>query len=398
MEEAMVSEESTVPADDAPPASEAPPPALLPVAGEQAEAAAEPAAPTEPAEPAAAAELTDEQRAMLEAFKAIDADGDGELTADEIYQALAKNDANVNLERIHEIMEKADKDHNGTISQQEYMDAVAEDILPPSWLGTWLGKVAKGVAAAFAGPEPEPVPTVDIDAPQGALGLVFERDSAVICRIKDESPLLGQVELGWTLVSINSNGSVLDTSTLDGWAVTNLLGARAEVERKLQFQKTEIKVSAPVAPVAPQGQVVAIQPTVGQVVAVEPQWQPPPFVRTPEAAQIVAWQHPEAAALEALRSFFTRLASLDGDASTITKAEFASCCANPEVGPQISNQDAVFDCARPVWKLNFTAPSADNFLLGTRLTSPFTHRSRRGQFGRDLARRVALRRRGAVHG
>ena len=30
----------------------------------------------------------------------------------------------------------------------------------------------------------------------------------------------------------------------------------------------------------------------------------------PEAAQIVAWQHPEAAALEALRSFFTKLASL----------------------------------------------------------------------------------------
>ena len=109
-----------------------------------------------------------------------------------------------------------------------------------------------------------------------------------------------------------------------------------------------VKAPAPVAP--PEGQVVAIQPTVGQVVAVQPQWQPPPFVRTPEAAQIVAWQHPEAAALEALRSFFTRLASLDGDASTITKAEFASCCANPEVGPQISNQDAVFDCARPAWK------------------------------------------------
>ena len=114
--------------------------------------------------------------------------------------------------------------------------------------------------------------------------------------------------MGWTLVSINSNGSVLDTTTLDGLAVTNLLGARAEVERKLQFQKTEIKVSAPVAP--PEGQVVAIQPTVGEVVAVQPQWQPPPFVRTPEAAQIVAWQHPEAAALEALRSFFTKLASL----------------------------------------------------------------------------------------
>jgi len=155
-------------------APEAPPPAQ-PVAEEQQPAAAptEPAAAAEP--PAPAPELTDEQRAMMEAFKAIDADGDGELTADEIYQALAKTDANVNLERIHEIMEKADKDHNGTISQQEYMDAVAEDILPPSWLGTWLGKLAKGVSAAFAGPEPEPVATVDIDAPQGALGLVRRR-------------------------------------------------------------------------------------------------------------------------------------------------------------------------------------------------------------------------------
>ena len=156
------------------------------------EPAAAPAAPAEPAEPAAASEpapapeLTDEQRAMLDAFKAIDADGDGELTADEIYQALAKNDANVNLERIHEIMEKADKDHNGTISQQEYMDAVAEDILPPSWLGTWLGKLAKGVAAAFAGPEPEAVPTVDIDAPQGALGLVWHR----VCATGTPSPRL----------------------------------------------------------------------------------------------------------------------------------------------------------------------------------------------------------------
>ena len=161
-------------------AGAAAPEAPQPVAEEQqpaaepaAEAPAEPAAAAEP--PAPAPELTDEQRAMLDAFKAIDADGDGELTADEIYQALAKNDTNVSLERIHEVMERADKDHNGTISQQEYMDAVAEDILPPSWLGTWLGKLAKGVAAAFAGPEPEPVATVDIDAPQGALGLVRHR-------------------------------------------------------------------------------------------------------------------------------------------------------------------------------------------------------------------------------
>ena len=190
--------------------------------------------------------------------------------------------------------------------------------------------------------------------------------------------------MGWTLVSINSNGSVLDTTTLDGAAVTNLLFARAEVERKLQFQKTEIKVSAPVAPVAPpQGQVVAVQPTVGEVVAVQPQWQPPPFVRTPEAAQIVAWQHPEAAALEALRSFFTKLASLDGDVSTITKAEFASCCADPAVGPPITNQDAVFDCLDvdgsgeislderlPVHKIMTCTPSTRRLLDGVAVCPP----------------------------
>ena len=220
-----------------------------------------------------------------------------------------------------------------------------------------------------------------------------------ICRIKDDSPLLGQVELGWTLVSINSNGSVLDTTTLDGAAVTNLLFARAEVARKLQFQKTEIKVSAPVAP--PQGQVVAVQPTVGQVVAVQPQWQPPPFVRTPQAAEIVAWQHPEAAALEALRSFFTKLASLDGDASTITKAEFASCCADPAVAP-ISNQDAVFDVldVDGSWRSSrpHAATSAGRDACSWRGVHLHTEPARRRRVGRDLPRRAAVRRRGAVHG
>ena len=42
---------------------------------------------------------TAEQRAALDAFAAMDADGDGELTADEIYQALSKNDADVSLAR-----------------------------------------------------------------------------------------------------------------------------------------------------------------------------------------------------------------------------------------------------------------------------------------------------------
>ena len=54
------------------------------------------AAPVEPEIPAAASEvqtdLTEEQRAALQAFAEIDIDGDGELTADEIYRALSKHD------------------------------------------------------------------------------------------------------------------------------------------------------------------------------------------------------------------------------------------------------------------------------------------------------------------
>ena len=35
----------------------------------------------------------DEQRAALQAFAAMDVDGDGELTAEEIYRALSKHDS-----------------------------------------------------------------------------------------------------------------------------------------------------------------------------------------------------------------------------------------------------------------------------------------------------------------
>ena len=190
---------------------------------------------------------------------------------------------------------------------------------------TWLGKLSKRIAAAWA-PEQD---LITVDAPQGTLGLVFARGSTVISKIKDTSPLLGKVEIGWTLVSINSNGSVLDVTGMDGFQTANLLGSRALVERKLQFKKTP----AAVAPVA----------VVGEVIVEEPGAEA--SVKTPEAAQIFAWQHPEAAALGALRHFFfTELTSLDGDSKTITKAEFAACCADPAIGPQISNHDAVFDC------------------------------------------------------
>jgi hypothetical protein len=63
----------------------------------------------------------------------------------------------------------------------------------------------------------------------------------------------------------------------------------------------------------------------------------PGLVRTPEAAEIVAWQSPETAALDALRSFFDSLAA---PSNVITRAHFKAFC----VGPQIPNPDAVFEC------------------------------------------------------
>ena len=105
--------------------------------------------------PAPPPELSEEQRAAIAAFKEIDADGDGELTAEEIYRALSKKNADVTLERVQEIMAKADKDQNGTISQEEYLDAVAA--MGAGWIGSWLGKIAARVTATFAEPEQEPV-------------------------------------------------------------------------------------------------------------------------------------------------------------------------------------------------------------------------------------------------
>ena len=91
-------------------------------------------APVEPEIPVAASEvrtdLTEEQRAALDAFKTIDADGDGELTADEIYRALSKGNAEVSLEHVEELVAKADTDGNGTVSRQEYLAAVAADVMP----------------------------------------------------------------------------------------------------------------------------------------------------------------------------------------------------------------------------------------------------------------------------
>ena len=123
--------------------------------------------------PAPTPELSEEQRAAIAAFKEIDADGDGELTAEEIYRALSSF-SDVTLEHVHEIMVKADKDKNGTISQQEYLDTVAA--MGPGWIGSWLGKIAARVTAAFAEPEQEPVDEI-VDGevvPEGEVSAVEE--------------------------------------------------------------------------------------------------------------------------------------------------------------------------------------------------------------------------------
>ena len=75
--------------------------------------------------------------------------------------------------------------------------------------------------------------------------------------------------------------------------------------------------------------------------------QQPPVVLAPPGpvqAQVLQVVRPEAAALESLRGLFVRIASLDGDASTVTLEEFKTFCASPEMRLQLSNVDAVFAC------------------------------------------------------
>ena len=57
----------------------------------------------------------------------------GELTAEEIHAALLKNDADASLERVKELVAKADTDGNGTVSREEYLEALNKDIIPEGW-------------------------------------------------------------------------------------------------------------------------------------------------------------------------------------------------------------------------------------------------------------------------
>ena len=75
--------------------------------------------------------------------------------------------------------------------------------------------------------------TVEISAPRGQLGLVFDRGSTTLAKIKGSSPLGNLVQVGWTLVAVND----VDVSDMDGWALTKLLQERAQEARRLLFQK-----------------------------------------------------------------------------------------------------------------------------------------------------------------
>ena len=88
---------------------------------------------------------------------------------------------------------------------------------------------------------------MEVHAPEGALGLIFQRDSTVLSRVKDSSPLLNKVQVGWTLVSVDGR----DVSRMDGWAVTKEISARMHDPdgRMLKF-KTGRRAAKPAAPAA----------------------------------------------------------------------------------------------------------------------------------------------------
>ena len=76
-------------------------------------------------------------KAAETAFSMMDSDGDGELTASEIYNALVKLGMPQTIDYVRDIVEKADEDGNGTVSRREYLDAVAADLIPEGWNRKW---------------------------------------------------------------------------------------------------------------------------------------------------------------------------------------------------------------------------------------------------------------------
>ena len=82
--------------------------------------------------------------------------------------------------------------------------------------------------------------TVEVHAPEGTLGLIFQRDSTVLSRVKDSSPLLNKVQVGWTLAFVDGQ----DVRRMDGWAVTKVISARMHDPdgRMLKFETGETAV------------------------------------------------------------------------------------------------------------------------------------------------------------
>ena len=108
-------------------------------------------------------------------------------------------------------------------------------------------------AASWRAPAAE-AQTVEVHAPEGALGLIFQRDSTVLSRVKDSSPLLNKVQVGWTLVSVDGQ----DVSRMDGWAVTKVISARVHDPdgRMLKFKTGENVAAGKALPAKAAGEVL----------------------------------------------------------------------------------------------------------------------------------------------
>ena len=146
----------------------------------------------------------------------------------------------------------------------------------------------ESLEAGLAAEAPAAGQTVDVHAPQGPLGLVFQRESTVLSRmkqcinqivaappllnhylhaidamasdslldlragIKDSSPLLHKVQVGWTLVSVDGQ----DVSRMDGWAVTKVISARMHDPdgRWLKFKTDETVAAGKALPAEAAGE------------------------------------------------------------------------------------------------------------------------------------------------
>ncbi|KAH8053158.1 Ca2-binding protein [Aureococcus anophagefferens] len=95
--------------------------------------------------------LSDEQQAVLKAFRDMDTDSDGELTAQEIFAALQRSGVEATLERVEEVVKLCDADGNGMVSAQEYVDAVHRKLVPQSCVelkGEEIEELRRSFAAA----------------------------------------------------------------------------------------------------------------------------------------------------------------------------------------------------------------------------------------------------------